>query len=275
MKRCFNYFEKNKVCDGLNESSRQAMMTWITQVQQTLSLSAETVWIAASFFDRYLSSGRGNSREVLKSKCKFQLAAITSFYTAVKIYEPVVLGVDMLVQICRGTYAESDITSMESDILSALDWRVSCHTPMEFARHLLELLPEEQLSARDSERLLEDCQKNVEDTVVDIHFSCLAPSTVGINCLASSFANSQTLSLSEKKSMWTRLSELIHFDLSPREGMKSQGHLLSRTAPCKPNSATKLAALSQSNAAVSAYSIEVCASSSASPTCVAQTARQA
>ena len=65
--------------DIMDESSRKAMVTWITQVQKTLGLSSETVSIGISYLDRYLSSGRG--RIVLHNRCHFQLAAITCFYT--------------------------------------------------------------------------------------------------------------------------------------------------------------------------------------------------
>mmetsp|Transcript_19071 Transcript_19071/g.31102 ORF Transcript_19071/g.31102 Transcript_19071/m.31102 type:complete len:82 (-) Transcript_19071:19-264(-) len=76
-----------------------------------------------SILDRYLSSGKGKSAEALQNKHKFQLAAITSFYMAVKLHEPVQLGIDMLVKLCRGFYKESAITSLEQDILHSLEWR--------------------------------------------------------------------------------------------------------------------------------------------------------
>mmetsp|Transcript_25020 Transcript_25020/g.45066 ORF Transcript_25020/g.45066 Transcript_25020/m.45066 type:complete len:285 (-) Transcript_25020:50-904(-) len=262
--RCFNYFKMDTSCRNVNEACRKAMVTWMTHVQNTLSLSPETIWIAMSFFDRYLSSGRGNAEEVLKSKCMFQLAAITAFYTAVKIYEPVVLGIDMLIQICRGMYTKSDIVEMEKNILSALDWRVSSHTPMDFARYLLELLPG-QAPSYDSDGLLEMCQKQVDLAVTDIYFSCCTPSVVGISCLASSLTQSYSLSLSEKQALWVTLSRLCHFDLSPKEVIAARQRLLSYVSPYKPNSVSKLATLSQSNTSVS----------SSSPICVMQTARQA
>ena len=269
--RYFNYFKRDAQCD-INEECRKAMVTWVTHVQTTLSLSPETVWIAMSFFDRYLSSGRGNSQEVLKSKCKFQLAAITVFYTAVKIYEPVVLGIDMLIQLSRGMYKKSDIVEMEKDILSALDWRVSNHTPMDFARYLLELLPG-QVPSYDSVSLLEICQEHVDFAVTDIYFSCCTPSVVGISCLASSLTQSYNLSLLEKQALWVTLSELCHFDLSPKEVIAARQRLLSHALPCKPDTVSKLATLSQSNIAVSAYSMD--GESSSSPICVIKTARQA
>mmetsp|Transcript_7084 Transcript_7084/g.11523 ORF Transcript_7084/g.11523 Transcript_7084/m.11523 type:complete len:304 (+) Transcript_7084:70-981(+) len=273
---CFNYFNNNinsnnkfTLNQDLNETSRKSMVTWITQVQTTLSLSPESVWIGMSFFDRYLSSNKGQSQQVLNNKAKFQLAAITSFYTAVKIYEPVVLGMDILIQICRGTYSEMDITSMENEILNALDWRVSCHTPMEFARHLLELLPEEDdIPSCQSEVILEECQKNLDCTIADMYFSSLAPSVVGIGCLASALTKNNTLTLSEKQTIWSRLSskEECKFDLSSKEVI-AVIHRLDPPTTSHDASSKLTTTSSQSNNHV--------LSVPSSPVCVTQVARQA
>ena len=50
--RCFNYFKHKSV----NESFRESIVTWLQQVQSTLMLSPDTVWI-----ELYLCSGRGSS----------------------------------------------------------------------------------------------------------------------------------------------------------------------------------------------------------------------
>lgn len=265
---CFNYFERNSDC--IDEVCRKSMVTWIQQVQKTLGISPETVWIAVSFFDRYLSSGKGNSRGVLGSKCKFQLAAITAFYTAVKIYEPVVLSIDMLIMICRDTYTEADIVSMEKDILTALEWRVSCYTPMDFARSLLQLLNDEDVSSDVSDSLLKACQMHLDIAVTDMHLSCRTPaSSLGTSCLASSLTHSDILSLSEKQSIWGQLTEFCGFDLSSREVIAAQQCLLSHSSPCKPNDASKYNSLLQQS------NITRSASSTSSPICVSKTARQA
>lgn len=268
---CSNYFKRNR--GDITEAARKSMVQWIQQVQRTLSLSPETVWIGMSYFDRYLSSGEGNSMAVLNSRAKFQLAAITAFYTAVKIYEPVVLGIDMLLQICRGTYTESDVLSMEMDILSTLGWRVSVHTPMDFARHLLEVLPE-QVDSSISFSLLQSCQKHLDYIITDVHFSCSKPSAVGISCLSYSLSESEVLSLSQKQAIWMQLSELCDFDLSSQEVVVAQQCLMAQSSPCKESTFSKQSKLSQQSITiVSAYSVDD--GSTSSPTCVVQTARQA
>jgi hypothetical protein len=275
---CNNYFKKStpSIVDGgdiLNESSRKAMVIWITQVQQTLKLNSETVAIAMSFFDRYLSSGRGNSQAVLHNKEQFQLAAITCFYTATKIYEPVVLGLDMLIQICRDTYTEEDIIAMERDILSALQWKVAVHTSMEFIRTLLELVQELAAHAHVVDSLLLSCQKHMNHVITQLSLSTCKPSIVGISCLASALTESKLLSLTQKQIIWGTLSKKVPFNLMPtqviaahQQSLSSKGTSLSSsktvssvdTSPCKTMSSV-----------TSTYK------SSISPVCVSKMARQA
>jgi hypothetical protein len=268
--RCINYFKRRtpNSRDTLDQSARTAMVQWIQQVQKTLSLNPETVWIAMSYFDRYLSSGRGKSQSVLKSRCQFQLAAITCFYTAVKIYEPVVLGIDMLCTICRGTYTEADVEEMEKDILKALGWKVACHTPLDVARHLLELLGDD-IPSSITKILLDDCQKHLDYAMTDMGFSITKTSVVGISCLAASIAESECLSLAHKQAIWYDLSDMVDFDLSSQEIMAAQQCLLSHSSPSKVG-------YSGSNFKLSSSSTNITSSvGSASPVCVSQTARQA
>lgn len=271
--RCHNYFNKSPSDDMLDESSRKSMVTWITQVQKTLGLSSEVVTIAMCYFDRYLSSGRGNSHAVLNSKCKFQLAAITCYYTAVKTYEPVVLGLDMLVQICRGTYTEDDIIEMEKDILYALEWKVAIHTALDFTRTLLELV-EKHLPTCVSDDILSSCQKHMDFVITNLTLSCIQSSTVGISCLASSLSECDMLSVTQKQSIWNALSEKCHFDLMSSQVISAQQCLLSQTSPSKLLSNTVFMGASYKSSRMSSI-VSPIPSGSSSPVCVSRTARQA
>lgn len=276
--RCINYFKRRAPTssssssrgDTLDQSARTAMVQWIQQVQKTLSLNPETVWIAMSYFDRYLSSGRGKSQSVLESRCQFQLAAITCFYTAVKIYEPVVLGLDMLCTICRGTYTEEDVEEMEKDIMKALGWRVACHTPLDVARHLLDLLGED-LPSSITKVLLDDCQKHLDYAMTDMGFSMTKTSVVGISCLAASIVEAdESLSLLQKQAIWYDLSDMVDFDLSSAEIMAAQQCLLSSS------SRSKVGCSGASKIKLSSSATNITSSiGSSSPVCVSQTARQA
>lgn len=266
--RCvINYFRR--ASRDIDASHRAAMATWVRQVQTTLQLSPETVWMAMSFFDRYLSSGRGESREVLKSKCKFQLAAITCFYTAVKIHEPVVLGIDMLLMICRGTYTEKDIVSMERDVLSALEWKVFSPTPMDFARHFVELLPKSQ--SHLSKSILDICQEHVDYAIADVYFLECRPSVVGISCLARSLFECSSLPSPVKIDIWNRLSCISDLDMSHAEIFAAREHL-SVNAPVSKPIGSKYDSFLGSSTGKYCY---VDDSSTSSPVCVTQAARQA
>ena len=276
---CNNYFKKSppsSIVDGgdiLNESSRKAMVIWITQVQQTLKLNSETVAIAMSFFDRYLSSGRGNSQAVLHNKEQFQLAAITCFYTATKIYEPVVLGLDMLTQICRDTYTKEDIIAMERDILSALQWKVAVHTSMEFIRTLLELVGELAAHAHVVDSLLLSCQKHMNNVITQLSLSTCKPSIVGISCLASALTESKLLTVTQKQIIWGTLSKKVPFNLMPTQVIAAHQQCLSSKGTSL--SSSKTVSSVETSPCKTMSSVTSTYKSSISPVCVSKMARQA
>lgn len=228
-----NYFTYCSDSSDVDSSCRKAMANWCVQVADTLSFSHETVSLAMSFFDRYLSSRRGKSQEALDSRNMFQLAAITCFYTAVKTYEPVELGVDLLAKMCRNFYSEADIIAMESDILFALEWRVSGPTPMDFVRHLIQLLPSNE--SNTTSLLLESTVPYMDQTVNDVQFSFFKPSVVGATCLLSSLAQTNCLRPEDLDSFWVKLSQII--DLT--DVTELQKKLNVNTPICHMNSSRK------------------------------------
>jgi hypothetical protein len=234
------------------------MANWCFQVVDTLGFSHETVGMTMSLFDRYLSSRRGRSQEVLDSRNMFQLAAITCFYTAVKINEPVELTVDLLVKMCRGFYSGADIIAMEKDILFALEWRVSGPTPMDFVRHIIELLP----SCESNTSLLENAQKYMDMTVTDVQFSFFKPSVVGASCLISSFTQTHCSYSDDLESFRVRLSQII--DLA--DVMELQKKLAENTSICLPESSSRPRDVSTKSRRRS-----ITVSSTSSPVCVTRT----
>ena len=253
--RCYGYFKRARG-GCIDDSSRKVMVTWIQNVQQLLALSPDTVCIAMSIFDRYLCSGRGGAARALEDECKFQLAAITAFYTTVKIHEPVVLGIDMLLVVCRHAYTEDNFVSTEMDILSAIGWRVSCHTAMDYARALLELIREDVcLTSVIVRSLLSDCEWQMGVSIADIRFSCLKQSELGTRWVAISVAKNECLSLSEKEAALTLLSESC--DINPSSiGGAASWQYLAHSSPCKSNIVSKLGVSSQQqpSVAISNYS---------------------
>ena len=254
--RCQNYFAFCGSSSDVDMSCRKAMANWCFQVADTLKFSHDTVFTTMSFFDRYLSSRRGRSQEALHSRNVFQLAVITCFYTAVKTCEPVELGVDLLAKMCRGFYSEAEIIAMERDILFALDWRVSGPTPMDFVRHLIELLP----SCESSCSLTENAEKFIDQITFDVQFSLFKPSSVGASCLVSSIAQTNCFDSDDLVSFRDRLSRIV--DLA--EVMEVQKKLNVDTSICLP----KMGSTTNEVPTMSRRRRSITISSTSSPVCV-------
>ena len=223
---------KNYLTAEVNEACRKAMIDWCLTVVDAFDLSRESVAISMSLLDRYLSSNNGKSCETLQSKQKFQLAAITCFYIAVKIYEPVQLGIAMLLKLCRGYYKQHDIVCMEEDILAALDYRVyiSTTTPMEYVRHYLDLLSEWK---EMKDVILENAMCHSDNATLDIYFSTCRVSSVGIACLAGALEDeSIVLTVLEKQVIWSQLSRKLGYDIASNEIRMVEKRLQSKISDC-------------------------------------------
>ena len=266
-RRSHNYFSKLQPVD---EACRKAMADWCFKLVDALSLSRESVSIAMSYLDRYLSSGKGKSSEALENRHKFQLAAITTFYIAVKLNEEVEVGVDLLVRLCRGFYSETDILSMERDILFSLEWRVSGPTPLDFVKHLLELLPE---SARASylDQLLQVSQLHMDYATSELYFSSCKPSVVGAGCVMSTLSETDILTSIELSEFCKRISKALDFDVqTSTHVLEVQQRLLLQSSHCIPFVVSKVSTLIRSNSSVSTYSMD---GGSSSPVCVSLASR--
>ena len=160
------------------------------------------------------------------------MAAVTCFYTAVKVYERIALDVGTLMEICRGSYAEDNITTMEKDILEGLGWRVSVFTPMDFVRTMLELLSADEVPPRVRDCLIRGCQEHIDRAVADVYFSRRRPgAVVGTACLAAALTECDVIPPLRKLGIWTSLSERCNFDISSDEVLEAQDRLLSGAIP--------------------------------------------
>jgi len=258
---------KNYFTAEVNEACRKAMIDWCFTVVDAFDLSRESVAISMSLLDRYLSSNNGKSCDALQSKQKFQLATITCFYIAVKIYEPVQLGIAMLLKLCRGYYKQNDIVYMEQDILSALDYRVyiSTTTPMEYVRHYLDLLSEWD-DVKDV--ILENAMYHSDNATLDIYFSTCRASSVGIACLAGALEDeSIDLTELEKQVIWSQLSRKLGYDIASNEIRAIEKRLLvsKMSDCCEPRRI--------SQASLPRTSMNMASEQSSSPVSVMQMAR--
>lgn len=92
--------------NGINESWREKICEWSYQVVDHFDFSREVVSISISFLDRYLSVRAVDKR-------LFQLAAMTSLYMTIKIYERGTLSMSSMIDLSRGFFMVEHMSAME------------------------------------------------------------------------------------------------------------------------------------------------------------------
>lgn len=161
---------------AVNVDCRTKMAQWCYSVVDFCSFNRETVAIAMSYLDRFLMTPAG--LQVLGDTNVFQLAAMTSLYTAVKIHEPEIMGVDLVSKLSRGQYSGDQIEAMEYSMLQALGWRVNTPTALSFVRKFLELIPHGALDESMAEAAYDLSKFQSELAVGDYNLVPLKASTV-------------------------------------------------------------------------------------------------
>ena len=109
----------------INDIMRSILLDWIVDVHLKFGLLPETLYITVYIIDRYLKN-----RKV--SRSKFQLIGITSLLIASKYEEISVPEMSDLVYISDGAYTKSEIISMESEILSAIEYNITFGSSLKF-----------------------------------------------------------------------------------------------------------------------------------------------
>lgn len=160
----------------MNVDCRTKMAQWCYSVVDFCSFNRETVAVAMSYLDRFLLTTAG--LPVLGDTNAFQLAAMTSLYTAVKIHEPEIMGVDLVSKLSRGQYTPEQIETMEYTILQGLGWRVNTPTALSFVRKFLELLPQGTLEESIAEAAYDLSKFQSELAVGDYNLVPVQASTV-------------------------------------------------------------------------------------------------
>ena len=183
------------------------MVQWCTQVTDYCEFSRETVAVALSYVDRYLSiisrattsstaTGQqqqphhhftDEQRAPLHDRREYQLLCMTALHTAIKIREPLEMDTELVAELSRGTYTAADVAWMEQQLLQVLGWRLAGPTSLDFCRHLVELVAAAANGDSDSDRvadaMVELCQLQTELASADYRFVPLNPSTVAVSSI--------------------------------------------------------------------------------------------
>jgi Cyclin, N-terminal domain len=95
---------------GINEIWREKICEWSYQVIDHFAFSREVVSISIHYLDRYLATRQVNKK-------MFQLAAMTTLYIAIKLYEPGRLSMQSMIELSRGYFLVEQMVAMEMSIL--------------------------------------------------------------------------------------------------------------------------------------------------------------
>jgi hypothetical protein len=164
------------------KSNRKKMAQWCMTLMDACQLSRETVSIAMSYFDRFMATEQG--AECIDDSATFQLSAMTSLYSAIKIHEEKAISPEVLCNISRGFYSKKDMEEMEWRMLNALQWRVNVPTPLAFVREYLNMIPNKVVNQETKDHLLELAKVQTEMSVADYSFVTVKASSIGFAALA-------------------------------------------------------------------------------------------
>jgi Cyclin, N-terminal domain/Cyclin, C-terminal domain len=174
---------------------RNKMAAWCYQVVDFCKFNRETVAISMNYLDRFMRSPSG--AVALEDRKVYQLVAMTTLYTAVKIHEPEAMDPKLVSTLSRGTYSPAQVEAMEATILPALQWRLNPPTAMAFVRQLLDLLPLHIIDSYQRDAVYDLSKFQTELAVSEYDFLNVHASIVGycalMNALESVGVDDNTL----------------------------------------------------------------------------------
>jgi cyclin A len=111
---------------------RAILVDWLVEVAQEYRLCSDTLFLAVSALDRFLSRCGPVPRE------KLQLAGVACMWLASKYEEIYAPGSRDFVYITDGTYTRGELVDAEAAVLSALSFRLTQPTAKTFLRRHLQ-----------------------------------------------------------------------------------------------------------------------------------------
>ncbi len=116
------YMEKQR---DINYNMRSILVDWLVEVTEELYLKDQTLYLAVSYMDRFLSF-------MSVSRRKFQLVGTTCLFLAAKFEEVTMPDINDFVYMTDDTYSTQQMLRMEELILQTLRYNVSVPTALEF-----------------------------------------------------------------------------------------------------------------------------------------------
>jgi hypothetical protein len=199
--------------DPIDETCRAKMTEWCFHVVDCTNLRRETVSIAMGYLDRFLCSSSPRAEQARRDRKEYQLAAMTSLYIAVKIYEPLEMDAGLVSRLSRGLHSAAEITALEHEMLVALGWRMCDPSPHQICNYLLELLPDEAINVKPT--LYDFCHFQAELATGDYAYVPLRRSVVAVASVLNALEgiNQQDLLFDERMEFIDSISRALDYDI--------------------------------------------------------------
>ena len=153
----------------IDEECRSKMATWCFQVAKFCKFQPESIEIALSCLDRFLTTEQGTA--ALQDRSTYQLASMVCLYTAVKVHESTAISPAIVSTLARDAYTPSQVEEMERTILTALEWRVHPPTMASFARLGVDLISQRtELTEKQRSMVTDLCSYQLEVAVKEYRF---------------------------------------------------------------------------------------------------------
>ncbi|KAK4377235.1 hypothetical protein RND71_003531 [Anisodus tanguticus] len=120
-----NYMEK--VQNDVTSTMRMILVDWLVEVAEEYKLVSDTLYLAVTYVDRYLSS------HVL-ARDRLQLLGVSCMLVASKYEEISPPHVEDFCYITDNTYTKEEVVNMERDLLNFLNFEISNPTTKTFLR---------------------------------------------------------------------------------------------------------------------------------------------
>lgn len=191
---------------------RFKMCNWCFEVQKYFDFSEETVSIAISYLDKFLSSNQGNY--MLCHKEYFQLAVICCLNIAIKSNESKIIEIDYLIQLSNGIYSKEQIFIMEEEIIFALKWRLCPPTTYVFLDFILNHIIPYSTSDAINEKIMQMARKQIFLAAPIYVFSTAYPSLIALAAIFNALEELEGLPRYFYEEFYTNLENIIGFDMS-------------------------------------------------------------
>jgi len=184
-------WDESKVSDDeIDSSCRSTMCEWCYRVVDHFSASRELVEISMNYLDRFLDKFNCD-------RTAYKLAAITSMYLTIKLFNRKSLTMQSLSALSRGEFSAAHIAEMETVILQTLSWNLYPATAANFIFHYNALLPSIKKSAKQT--ILQRSCFFSELAVMEYSFVTLNPSTIAISSILNALEGLDVSLMSKKE----------------------------------------------------------------------------